>query len=599
MIAMKGTIVATWLCTAKKLWGEALVEKTMREIGWQSDKIFLPTEDIEDHKAKQIAENIARATGKPVSVIWHGIGKDNINTFFSVYPAFFQSENLYSFLASLYDIHVEVVKRIKGAKPPELLIAQASEYEAVLSYRSGRAMFDYLQGLLDGAAEHYKEQVTTEIVEQGENSIRIKIHFSYPVTKRKRYGVNKIFGFAGNVAVKVGLFAAISQFVVVMLLNLIKINLPLWSSLVTGGIAFLGTALFLRPMEALKGELQSLLEYRYFESLTIETKDEFEALSEKITAYKKRIKAEFTGFNGIGDEMNRYGSVFNDLAAKMSTASDEISSVVSDVAMAATHEAENTSEAVGILNGNIVALKAVVSEQVENNKRLECAVAKIDQGFGNVHDSSDKLDQSMARFDKVKFSVETLRVQTKKITEITNMVAAIAGQTNLLALNAAIEAARAGEHGKGFAVVAEEVRKLAEQSKQHSEIISSDVGVITNTIHEVVASVDEEYEVLATESKQLMAVVDDNVQHVQNIREVSGNIVGIIQRLEREMQEINGVYGKIEAIAAISEENSAATQEVSASVLTYNEKLQDMMEKISEFKKITQHFTEDIHRYKV
>ena len=56
--------------------------------------------------------------------------------------------------------------------------------------------------------------------------------------------------------------------------------------------------------------------------------------------------------------------------------------------------------------------------------------------------------------------------------------------------------------------------------------------------------------------------------------------------------------GKIESLAAISEENSAASEEVSAAVATYNIKLQDMMDKIGEFKKITQNFTEDINKYR-
>ena len=64
------------------------------------------------------------------------------------------------------------------------------------------------------------------------------------------------------------------------------------------------------------------------------------------------------------------------------------------------------------------------------------------------------------------------------------------------------------------------------------------------------------------------------------------------------MNGIQQVYGKIESLAAISEENSAASEEVSAAVATYNIKLQDMMDKIGEFKKLTQNFTEDINKYR-
>ena len=79
---------------------------------------------------------------------------------------------------------------------------------------------------------------------------------------------------------------------------------------------------------------------------------------------------------------------------------------------------------------------------------------------------------------------------------------------------------------------------------------------------------------------------------------VSSNIVEMISKLENEMNGIQQVYGKIESLAAISEENSAASEEVSAAVATYNIKLQDMMDKIGEFKKLTQNFTEDINKYR-
>lgn len=78
------------------------------------------------------------------------------------------------------------------------------------------------------------------------------------------------------------------------------------------------------------------------------------------------------------------------------------------------------------------------------------------------------------------------------IKSMTAMNTDITDQTNLLALNAAIEAARAGEHGKGFAVVAEEVRKLAEQSKQSASQIVELVVAIENDTKQVATSVEED-----------------------------------------------------------------------------------------------------------
>ncbi|MET3320496.1 UNVERIFIED_ORG: methyl-accepting chemotaxis protein [Peribacillus simplex] len=85
--------------------------------------------------------------------------------------------------------------------------------------------------------------------------------------------------------------------------------------------------------------------------------------------------------------------------------------------------------------------------------------------------------------------VTQLVFSATKIKEISTLITDISGQTNLLALNAAIEAARAGEHGKGFSVVAEEVRKLADQTKQSANNIHKLVSIIQIESNETVNNI--------------------------------------------------------------------------------------------------------------
>jgi len=597
---IKGTIVATWVGTARHMWGSELVGKAMEHASWAKNRIVMPTEDINDTEVKAFISFLAKSLGKTEDEIWMIIGKDNVKSFFSVYPAFFQQENLYSFLRSMYDVHVVVVKRIPGAKPPELLIEPISEYEAIFSYRSKRGMFGYLNGLLVGGAEHFKEKVTTEVIEKSAEHVKIKIKFEKPITHTEIYRINKLlsFGLIKTVPTKIGVAVTLFTLLINGGLSLLGTVIPLWSAAISGGLAAFCAFVLLKPVAAIQNEIKNIQEKKYFTETKLQTNDHYEDIMEGLAQYKKRLKREFVGFKATADEMNQYADTFNTLADRMTETSKGISGVVYDVAMAAGNQAVETTEAVSILSGNLETLKTVVSEQNHNKLQLEAAVAGINSGFGEVQASSVKLEHSLQSFADVKDSAVNLQAQATKITEITGMVAAIAGQTNLLALNAAIEAARAGEHGKGFAVVAEEVRKLAEQSHQHSDSITTDLKVLMDIISGVVAMIEEEYDVLAIESSQLNKVVEKNMKNVGNVHNVADNIVDMIEKLEHEMTGLTQVYGKIESLAAISQENSAASEEVSASVQIYNDKLQDMMEKIGEFKVVIGHFSEDVGQYR-
>src|SRR5690606_15000333 len=114
-----------------------------------------------------------------------------------------------------------------------------------------------------------------------------------------------------------------------------------------------------------------------------------------------------------------------------------------------------------------------------------------------------------------------------KTYEVVEMIRQITDQTNLLALNASIEAARAGEHGKGFAVVANEVRKLAEHTKEQTLHITDNMESLQH-VSKLVTEQMHDTEKLIEKSVSGAAIADealDKIVHaMQEINESTSQI---------------------------------------------------------------------------
>lgn len=119
-------------------------------------------------------------------------------------------------------------------------------------------------------------------------------------------------------------------------------------------------------------------------------------------------------------------------------------------------------------------------------KETQTSLQKLNADISTLENITTSLYTTDQEQGKVQQHVGELVERVESVNELMRFIEEIAGQTNLLALNASIEAARAGEAGKGFAVVAEEVRKLADHTKQSIQQIQGDINqllAITSTIN--------------------------------------------------------------------------------------------------------------------
>lgn len=599
---MKGTVVATWLNTTRKLFGDDVVKNAMSYAGWGEHKIFSPIENVEDDKVNKYIKYISDNKNITTKELWRKIGQDNIISFSKDYPAFFKHESAYSFLKSMYDVHVVMTKKFIGAKPPILTMTPISRREAIFTYNSSRGMFEYFLGMLEGVGNYFNEKIQVEEISKTKTSLELKLMFNEDIHYNKEYKFNTLMslGFIKNFGVKAGLFTGITLFIILIpLMGVSNIIKSIIASIIAGGLTYLGTNLMLSPLSQLKEELNRLVENRYNIDESIKTNDFFEDIYEKIKEHKKIIQSDFVSFKGLTDEMSTFIKKIDLISASMQQASESIDEVVGQVANSAVEQAGQTDEVVISLEENINALGKIL--QVENSYKnnLEEVLKKINKSNSGVEKSSGNIGVTLESFNDVKVKSEDLEKRANDITKIVSIVAGIAEQTNLLALNASIEAARAGEQGKGFSVVAESIKKLSEQSKESVKEINTNLVHFKGNIESLVKQIEDQYFILEKETLNLEDVKNLSFDANKSINYIASSMINTINDLNEQSKSIESLSNNIKNLASIAEENSAYSEEGSASVTQYTQEINNLTENISNFEKIANMFKEELEKYKI
>ncbi len=217
---------------------------------------------------------------------------------------------------------------------------------------------------------------------------------------------------------------------------------------------------------------------------------------------------------------SQYEIVKSDLKSQIYSISEDLAELT-----------EETSNSVGQVDVNASAIRESIHSNVESVRQIQ---SDATAGNAMVLQLESQMKFIAGGTEEMAEIVNQLKISSNQITNIIEMVKSIAEQTNLLALNASIEAARAGDSGKGFAVVAQEVRKLAEQSKQSVEQITGLVKVSTELTNQAVNTI--------TEVKESVALgLDGSIQTQEKFKKILHSIVENdhhINRVELDVTEL-------------------------------------------------------------
>jgi methyl-accepting chemotaxis protein len=304
------------------------------------------------------------------------------------------------------------------------------------------------------------------------------------------------------------------------------------------------------------GELRALMTEGRKGNLAVRSgirrKDEIGQVADSFNWMMEEITALVRSANQSAQAVLETASALTQAARRTADAAGTIAASTEEIASGAAGLAASSEQGAGIADETFAQVRNVVA----SNEEMKLAAAEAEEagasGSGHMTALIANTGRVEAMIRSMAEKVGRLADSAGSIRNILEMLIRMNARTNILSLNAGIEAARAGSAGKGFMVVADEIRRLAEQSRQSIAVAGEIIGTIQHEIGETVDALSEAYPVFheqieaVREAHRLFLAVQANMNVFLGRLEAA---TASIRRLEQIQSAMTGTMNEVSSVA--------------------------------------------------
>jgi Methyl-accepting chemotaxis protein len=298
------------------------------------------------------------------------------------------------------------------------------------------------------------------------------------------------------------------------------------------------------------------------------------------------------------DELATLGAYLNDMTQKLRgvasstrSAAENVHAATAQIRASTQQQAASVAQQLAAVEETTATLSEITESGAQINRRAQdvahnaqSAAATSETGLKAVEDTNQAMDAIREQAEAVAENIVILSERTQAIGEIILTVNDIAERSHLLALNAAIEAAAAGEHGRTFAVVASEIKSLADQAKEATAQVRSNLSEIQHGINASVMLTEEAVKRVGAGKRQTDATQATIRDLAESIQESVLAFQQIVAGTNQQQIGLEQVIQALQNIREASSQTAAGTRQLEGAAANLNDLGQGLVEAVRNYR---------------
>jgi methyl-accepting chemotaxis protein len=329
------------------------------------------------------------------------------------------------------------------------------------------------------------------------------------------------------------------------------------------------------------------------------SQDEVRDLEEIFAMMVNHLRSIISDMKNVSLQVQETNANLSNLTKKVLANSQKIDQSATAIAKGSEEQTIIVQKTALRVNEGLREMDEVVKQSADTVFKINEARHKTETGEVNARETLNHLEDVLKQMVEYTQPIYRLSNKVEKVQLVIKVMDEIAQKTDLLSLNASIEATRAGEMGKGFALVANEIRTMAENSKQSSQEIGKTVEEILEDNKAVIEALSMSQVGINKGREIIHGIVDTFGEMLTGVKAIFSEVQKMEEVTGKQVQQMRGFFSYFQELSRLAQENFVSTQKTTVATKSQEEDMKEIVNAMESLNSLSEKMMETQQRFRL